>query len=100
MVAPLLVASGVAVRSVAGAALVSTFVSSIVGLAAYVLFAGTTGTAAPDWTLGLCLGLGGLGGSYAGARAQRHLPDAAMTGLVATLAAATGLLYLVQAITT
>ncbi len=99
LLAPLLVASGIAVTEVAGAALVATFGSSLAGLLAYLVFGSGSANATPFWTLGLCFGLGGLAGSYVGARAQRWLPEAFLTWLIAALAGLTGLLYLYQAVT-
>jgi uncharacterized membrane protein YfcA len=100
LLAPLLVGTGIAVVDVAGVALVTTLVTSLVGLAAYTLLAATGSGTGPDWTLGLCLGLGGLAGSYVGARARHWLPAAALSPLIAALAAATGILYLAQTATT
>ena len=34
--------------------------------------------AAPDWRLGLLLGLGGMAGMYLGARCQKHVPATAL----------------------
>jgi uncharacterized membrane protein YfcA len=99
LLAPLLVASGVAVTDVAGAALVATFGSSLAGLLAYVVFNATGSQSSPYWTLGLCLGVGGMAGSYVGAHAQRRLPEGLLTWAIAVLAGATGALYLAQALT-
>ena len=40
------------------------------------------GTIAPEWALGLSMGLGGICGSYLGARLQRHLPEVALRRLL------------------
>jgi uncharacterized membrane protein YfcA len=96
LLSPVLVALGIAVGEVAGAALVVTFGSSVAGLAAYVAFASGSAST-PFWTLAVCLGVGGLGGSYVGARAHRWLPEGILTWLIAVLAACTGVSYLVQA---
>lgn len=70
---------GLPVYTVAGAALIATFLTSVAGVAFFQLLAatelGAQSTVAPDWLLGTILGVGGLAGSYVGARAQRHLPD-------------------------
>lgn len=73
----LIVVERLAVKAVAGAALLATLVTSIGGLTIYQTLALTeiAPTAAPDWTLGLLFGLGGLGGSYLGARLQPLLPE-------------------------
>lgn len=99
LLAPLLVASGVAVADVAGAALVATLMSSVAGLLAYVVFTTTGSASSPYWGLGVVLGVGGLGGSYIGARLQPRLPEATLTAMIAALAGLTGALYLFQALT-
>jgi len=52
------------------------------------------GPAAPDWPTGIALGIGGLAGAYAGARIQRHLPDAVIRRAMGVLVAAIGARYL------
>jgi len=79
VIAPFLVSVyGLPVYTVAGAALFSTFVGSVFGVAVYWLLdlTGAAGTvpAAPDWLLGLMLGIGGTAGMYLGARIQRYMP--------------------------
>ena len=72
---PILVASGMAVSQVAPAALASTFVTSVVGVATFaVLQVNASGSIAPDWPLGVACGLGGLLGGYLGASLQPRLP--------------------------
>ncbi|WP_242613914.1 sulfite exporter TauE/SafE family protein [Actinomadura roseirufa] len=99
IIGPILVGRGMPVSQVAPAALASTFLTSLTGAATYAALSLTAhGTIAPDWSLGLTCGLGGLVGGYIGARLQPHLPE---TGLRLTLGAlATGLaaLYLLQAV--
>jgi len=67
---------GLPVHAVAGASLFGTFVSSIVGVAAYAsgLGAGSQITS-PDWALGALFGIGGLAGGYLGAKSQRFIPE-------------------------
>ncbi len=77
IVAPFFVAVfGLPVHAVAGAALMGTFVTSIVGVAFYQAiapwYAGELAVA-PDWLLGLLFGLGGVAGMYCGARLQRFV---------------------------
>jgi uncharacterized membrane protein YfcA len=92
LLAPLLLAVGFSAYQVAPATLTSTFLTSIVGIAAYQVLQLTHGGAiAPDWALGVWLGAGGFAGSYLGARLQRHVPEAGLRrllGLVACLVAA------------
>jgi uncharacterized membrane protein YfcA len=66
------------VHTVAGATLMGTFVTSIVGVLFYQLaaphYAAVQMAVAPDWALGALFGLGGLLGMYTGARLQRFVP--------------------------
>jgi len=79
IIAPFLVAVfGLPVHTVAGAALMGTFVTSIAGVVFYTLIAPfytDTGLAiTPDWLLGGMFGVGGAAGMYVGARIQRYVP--------------------------
>jgi uncharacterized membrane protein YfcA len=66
------------VYTVAGAALASTFLNSVLGVIFYVVIApmiSPDGTSVrPDWLLGAMFGLGGAAGIYIGARIQKYLP--------------------------
>lgn len=59
---------------------------------------GGDGDIAPDWVLGVSIGIDGLAGSYLGARLQSRLPEAALRGLLGLLALALAARYLLQAI--
>ncbi|WP_030669483.1 sulfite exporter TauE/SafE family protein [Streptomyces cellulosae] len=97
LLGPVLVGRGAPVATVAPAALASTFVTSVVGAAAYALLSlAATGDLAPDWSLGLSCGTGGLVGGYLGARLQPLLPETALRILLSTLATGIGALYAVQ----
>jgi uncharacterized membrane protein YfcA len=79
IVAPFLVTVfGLPVYTVAGAALLSTFISSVAGVFFYFLVdrfhVAPELAIAPDWLLGALFGVGGLAGIYAGARLQRFVP--------------------------
>ncbi|MBD3382250.1 MAG: TSUP family transporter [candidate division Zixibacteria bacterium] len=67
------------VYTVAGAALTSTFVTSILGVIFYAILgqelSSARETVRPDFLLGLAFGLGGAAGMYLGARIQRYLPQ-------------------------
>ncbi len=67
------------VYTIAGAALTSTFATSLIGVAAYTWLAPVltpdAPSARPDWALGLLLGAGGFVGMYFGARCQKHVPE-------------------------
>ncbi len=66
-------------RTIAGAALLGTFGTSVTGVASFELLGrtalGASIPASPDWLLGLLFGAGGLLGSYCGARIQKRLPE-------------------------
>lgn len=77
IIAPFFVAIyGLPVHTVAGAALMGTFITSIAGVAFYQVIAPFYGSmvVAPDWLLGALFGVGGLCGMYLGARCQRFVP--------------------------
>ena len=60
---------------VAGAALSSTWVTSVVGALFYAFIPMGTGVATqPDWLLGGLFGLGGMLGVYTGAHLQKYVP--------------------------
>lgn len=65
------------VYAVAGAALMGTFITSLVGVAIYQIMAlslSSTTAVAPDWVLGALFGVGGFFGMYVGARCQKYVP--------------------------
>lgn len=94
IIAPLLVTwFGLPVHSVAGAALAGTGVTSVAAVVSYQAIAllYPTASIAPNWTLGLLFGLGGMAGMYLGARCQRRVPARAiewMLGLILVAVAA------------
>jgi uncharacterized membrane protein YfcA len=97
ILSPILVGSGLAVATVAPAALASTFVTSIVGALTFAVLAlFTSGSIAPDLPIGVACGIGGLLGGYLGARLQPRLPERALRLLLGGLASTIGVLYLVQ----
>lgn len=65
------------IHTVAGATLMGTLVTSVVGVAFYQMVAPWYGDQAvsPDWLLGALFGLGGFAGMYTGARLQRFVPS-------------------------
>ena len=64
------------VYTVAGAALLGTFITSIAGVIFYSVLPAQPGLAtAPDWFLGFLFGAGGFVGMYFGARAQKFVPQ-------------------------
>ena len=50
-------------------------------------------SAAPDWTVGIALGAGGLLGGYLGALAQPHLPERLLRRILGVLVTAIGARY-------
>jgi uncharacterized membrane protein YfcA len=97
---PVLVGSGMAISRVAPAALASTFVTSIVRVVTFaVLQATTSASIAPDWSLGLACGLGGLCGGYLGASLQPRMPEKSLRTLLGLLAIGLAAVYAVQAVT-
>jgi uncharacterized protein len=86
-------------RAVAPLALLATLVTSVTGLVAYTLLEALdigARPAAPSWTVGFALGLGGLAGGLAGARMQPHLPERGLTGLLAVLVTAVAVAQLAR----
>ncbi|WP_308166309.1 sulfite exporter TauE/SafE family protein [Actinomadura sp. NEAU-AAG7] len=97
---PILVGRGMPVAQVAPAALASTFLTSATGAATYAVLSRTApGDIAPDWSLGLTCGLGGLAGGYLGAVLQPRLPETALRLTLGLLATALAALYLLQTLT-
>ncbi len=79
------------VYTVAGAALMGSFVTSIAGVFFYSMIPAATGLpTAPDWLLGAMFGFGGFFGMYTGARLQKYVPQKAiklMLGILITYVA-------------
>jgi hypothetical protein len=67
---------GLPVYTVAGAALMGTFVTSVAGVIFYQILAPYYPgmVIAPDWLLGFLFGIGGFAGMYCGARLQKFVP--------------------------
>uniref|UniRef100_B8J214 Probable membrane transporter protein n=1 Tax=Desulfovibrio desulfuricans (strain ATCC 27774 / DSM 6949 / MB) TaxID=525146 RepID=B8J214_DESDA len=86
------------VYAVAGATLFATFLTSVAGVSFYSLLAPLyPGMAiAPDWRMGILVGLGGMCGMYLGARCQKHVPATALKCLLAVILLFTALRYLGQ----
>jgi uncharacterized protein len=99
ILAPILLLGGFAVADVAGAALAATFLTSVVGVVTYQLLQrrhGGDAAIAPEWTLGILMGLGGLVGSYAGARLQGRIPEAVIRRSRGVVVLLVGLRYLLE----
>jgi hypothetical protein len=76
---------GLPVFTIAGAALMGTFVTSVAGVAFYQLLSVFYPhmSVEPDWLLGLLFGAGGMLGMYLGARAQKRVPGRVIKGILA-----------------
>lgn len=86
---------GLPVYTVAGAALMGTFVTSVAGVAFYQAIAPMYPdlSVAPDWLLGVLFGVGGMAGMYAGARCQKFVPAKAIKWMLAGVIIVTALRY-------
>ena len=85
------------VYTVAGAALLGTFITSVLGVIFYSVIPVKSGmVTSPDWLLGFLFGAGGFVGIYLGARCQKFVPQRLiklMLGAIIVLLAAK---YIVQ----
>jgi uncharacterized membrane protein YfcA len=98
IIAPLLVSwFGMPVFVVAGAALAATGVTSLVAVAAYqgMAFLDPTMPIAPDWTLGLLFGLGGMVGMSLGARCQKRVSGRVLEWMMGLILVSVALRYVV-----
>jgi uncharacterized membrane protein YfcA len=96
IIAPFFVAIfGLPVYTVAGAALMGTFVTSVAGVAFYQAIAPLYPemSVAPDWLLGFLFGAGGTAGMYLGARCQKFVPARAIKWMLAGIIVLTALKY-------
>jgi hypothetical protein len=86
---------GLPVYTVAGAALMGTFVTSVAGVAFYQVIAPLYPdmAVAPDWLLGALFGVGGMAGMYLGARCQKFVPAKAIKWMLAGIIVFTALKY-------
>jgi uncharacterized membrane protein YfcA len=97
---PILVGLGFTVLEVVPAALAATFLTSLAGVATFAaLSIDASGHTAPDWTVGLALGVGGLAGGYLGASLQDRLPEQLLRRGLGLLAFGLGVRYGVVALT-
>lgn len=94
ILSPILIGSGRPASEVAPAALASTFVTSLAGVATFTILSISKGPVAPNWPTGVALGIGGIIGGYTGARMQSRLPDTLIRRIVGILALAIAGRYL------
>ena len=88
---------GLPVFTVAGAALMGTFVTSVAGVAFYHLLSVFYShlSVEPDWLLGLLFGTGGMLGMYLGARAQKWVPGRVIKGILTVCVLFVAMKYIV-----
>jgi uncharacterized membrane protein YfcA len=86
---------GLPVYTVAGAALMGTFVTSVAGVAFYQIISPfyPDMSVAPDWLLGVLFGIGGMGGMYLGARCQKFVPARLIKWMLAVIIVFTAAKY-------
>ena len=85
------------VYTVAGAALMGTFLTSIAGVTFYSIMPAREGLAtSPDWMLGFLFGIGGFVGMYLGARFQKFVPQRFIKLLLGILIIFVALQYIYQ----
>ena len=85
------------VYTIAGAALMGTFITSIAGVVFYstIPIAGGPATS-PDWTLGALFGVGGFAGIYLGARCQKYVPQRYIKLILGIIIVGLAARYIVQ----
>jgi uncharacterized membrane protein YfcA len=99
ILSPILIGTGRRPAEVAPAALSSTFVTSVAGVITFLILSlRDHGPVAPDWSIGIALGIGGLAGAYTGARVQARLPELTIRRTLGVLVVAIGIRYLLSGI--
>jgi uncharacterized membrane protein YfcA len=98
IIAPICVAVfNLPVYTVAGAALLSTFLTSIGGVFFYTFLPSTGGVStSPDWALGFLFGIGGFAGMYFGARLQKYIPAVFIKLILGIMITSLALRYIFQ----
>jgi uncharacterized membrane protein YfcA len=85
------------VYTIAGAALMGTFLTSIFGVAFYSFMPSNNGLAtAPDWPLGFLFGAGGFVGMYLGARLQKFMPQRFIKSMLGLIIVFLSIRYILQ----
>lgn len=85
------------VYTIAGAALMGTFITSFAGGIFFSLIPATGGVSAmPDWPLGILFGIGGFIGMYFGARFQKFVPQKFIKLILGTVIVFLALSYIIQ----
>jgi len=85
------------VYTVAGAALMGTFLTSIAGVTFYSIMPAKEGLAtSPDWLLGFLFGIGGFVGMYLGARFQKFVPQKIIKLMLGIIIVSLAVKYILQ----
>ncbi len=85
------------VYTVAGAALLGTFLTSVIGVAFYSLLPAMNGMpTSPDWALGFLFGIGGFAGMNIGARLQKYFPQKFIKPMLGAMIVALAVRYISQ----
>lgn len=85
------------VYTIAGAALMGTFITSAAGGIFFSVIPVASGMSAmPDWPLGILFGLGGFIGMYLGARAQKFIPQKFIKVMLSVVIVFLAMKYIVQ----
>lgn len=85
------------VYTIAGAALMGTFITSVAGVFFYSVIPAAGGTPTmPDWFLGFLFGIGGTVGIYLGARFQKFVPQRFIKLILGALILFLSLKYIMQ----
>lgn len=89
---------GLPVHIVAGAALMGTFVTSVAGVSFYTAIAPLYPqlSVAPDWSLGILFGLGGMVGMYFGARCQKYVSSGHIKWMLVVILLLTSIKYIAE----
>lgn len=85
------------VYTVAGAALLGTFLTSIIGVIFYSILPSSSALpTSPDWALGFLFGVGGFAGMYIGARLQKYFPQKFIKSMLGVMIVALAIRYITQ----
>ncbi len=85
------------VYTIAGAALMGTFITSVAGALFFSIIPAAGGVSAmPDWPLGILFGIGGFVGMYLGARFQKYVPQKFIKLMLGVVIVFLAIRYIVQ----
>ena len=86
------------VHTISGATLMGTFLTSVAGVTFYMIIAPffPEQSIAPDWTLGLLFGVGGMAGMYLGARCQKFVSATLIKWMLGLVIVSTALKYVFE----